>query len=1759
MNYKSFQRLTHALPLTLTLLLALLWSVPARAGYLHANGVSLVDGTGATIIPVGPNTGAWLLSDPFWFDGVNLGGSWNQPPTDGDTSHTLLPQIQEVTGEWVKVDDNDASVSYSSGWNFLSGYNPGYNKTEHWTTTVGNTATYTFAGTQARFYGYKRYDLGYANLYVDGVFKTSVDCYAPSAATQYDALLYEVTGLTASTHNLTVIVSGSKNAASGGIQIICDGFAAGSPAAHGFSSIRQAWYDNLIAEADIAKMASLGFNSVRVPFDARLFGTITWNANGRQIITTDTNSIGFQYLDKVVQWCETYHIYAILDMHIVPFGITDDQASLDSTASLWQTIAARYRTSAFVGGYDLWNEPNWPDGNFTLNTAIANPNINSTIVYINQQLLNAIRQVDTNHLVIAEGYIWDDRIDTFFYSPATGLVTDTLQLSDPAANLALSFHRYGGTLPDVYDPASDSGPDGSDYSGTSPDYLWTIPHQKKLAAMANVPLWCGEAGYNVNDFIHTQFGILRSGTGSADFGIAGGGAFWSYKRNSSWGVVQCPSPQGDPGFNFVNQYWSQLNTWWSNGRVGAKPTPGFTPAQADAWLYAYAQSLNAANCTANLDVVDALTRFDGTSKAFVADVAIPGTIFAVNYDLGFEGVAYHETSTGANGGMRNNTVNTQTCTDPGVGYNITSFQAGEWLRYTVTCAAGSYPLKIRYNGSGASVHVLVDGVNVSGTVALPSNGNWTTYTVASVPVAASGTVKLDIVCDSGPFSLNWIQFDNGIVSVPSIPSAPVATARNAGAALSWNASLFATSYYVKRSTVSGGPYTITGTTTQTSYVDGSLANGTTYYYVISAVDSSGQSPNSAEVSVTPASPSLPVGWAGQDIGTVGFPNYANYAGGVYTVQAAGTSVWSTSDSFGYCYEPVSGDGMMTVRVASIQNTYYTAKAGIMFRDSTATNAAYAFLAVTPGGGIRYEYRSANGASAASAGNPSGTAPVWLRLVRLGSSFSGFYSADGTNWTQIGSGVAITMSTTMLAGLAVCANTNSTINVSTFDNLTTAGFGSPVTPTGLTAISGSSGITLAWAASASATSYNVKRGTVSGGPYTTIASPDSAGWVDATASNHSTYYYVVTAVNAVGESINSSEAMATLNLITLPSGWIDQDIQVQTYLGSADFSNTAVFTVRGSGTNIWSSADSFNYCYKSVSGTGTITARVTSLQNTNSGAKAGVMWRESTGANARFAMVSVTPGGSIRFDRRSSTGGSVSATTVTGAAPVWVRITRGNSNKFYAYYSADGVTWTQIGSSSTISMATSALVGMAVTAVNQNALNTATFDRVSAPGFVPPSAPTGLTSTSLSTAVNLSWNAAVSATSYSVKRAIASGGPYSVIASTTGVTWSDATASNHTSYYYIVTAVGIPGESANSSEVIGMPNLVTIPTTWSDQDVGSNGTLGSADYSSGVFTLRGSGTWIWSTADSFHFCYQPFTGDGTISARVLTIQNTDTYAQAGVMFRESLAANSRYVYMGVTYGGGIRLEYRATTGGAAASIAVTSGSAPAWVKLVRTGSNFSGFSSVDGSTWSSVGTAVVSMATAAYEGLAVSAHNNTALNTATFDNVITPVPYAPPSAVTDLTITTMSAGAALKWSPVAGAAGYTIKRAAGLSGSYVTVATGVTGSGFTDTSGSLVRGMLYYYTISGTNSIGEGSNATRVAAMPLLPFPKLQCIAGSAVVSLVSSAGVTYQLQTGDVLGSGTWSNVGAPVAGNDGTIQTTDTNATQGSRRFYQVQLLLPP
>ena len=85
---------------------------------------------------------------------------------------------------------------------------------------------------------------------------------------------------------------------------------------------------------------------------------------------------------------------------------------------------------------------------------------------------------------------------------------------------------------------------------------------------------------------------------------------------------------------------------------------------------------------------------------------------------------------------------------------------------------------------------------------------------------------------------------------------------------------------------------------------------------------------------------------------------------------------------------------------------------------------------------------------------------------------------------------------------------------------------PAAPTNLSATAGNQQVTLIWTASGGATSYNVKRGTASGGPYTTVGSPAGTTYADTSLTNATAYYYVVTAVNATGESGNSNQATAT---------------------------------------------------------------------------------------------------------------------------------------------------------------------------------------------------------------------------------------------------------------------------------------------------------------------------------------------------------------------------------------------------------------------------------------------------------------------------------------------------------------------------------------------------------------------------------------------------------------------------------------------------------
>jgi len=286
----------------------------------------------------------------------------------------------------------------------------------------------------------------------------------------------------------------------------------------------------------------------------------------------------------------------------------------------------------------------------------------------------------------------------------------------------------------------------------------------------------------------------------------------------------------------------------------------------------------------------------------------------------------------------------------------------------------------------------------------------------------------------------------------------------------------------------------------------------------------------------------------------------------------------------------------------------------------------------------------------------------------------------------------------------------------------SGTSSPTTPTapdslGIS-VASSSQLNLGWADRASdETGYYVERSTSSGSGFTQIASlgANSTYYENTGLTAGTTYYYRVRAYNSSGTSAYSNEASATTQAAgsSLPSPWVTADIGAVGATGSASYSG-GTFTVIGSGADIWGTADEFRYVYQPSSDTCEMRARVAAVQNTNSWAKAGVMIRESTAAGSRWAAVLITPGNGVTFQWRATTGGSCSYVQVTGVtAPRYVRIQRAANNVFQAYYSSNGTTWTQIGSNQTISMASSATLGLAVTSHNDGTLCTSTLDNVTA--------------------------------------------------------------------------------------------------------------------------------------------------------------------------------------------------------------------------------------------------------------------------------------------------------------------------------------------------------------------------------------------------------------------------------------------------------------
>src|SRR5207237_5866856 len=94
--------------------------------------------------------------------------------------------------------------------------------------------------------------------------------------------------------------------------------------------------------------------------------------------------------------------------------------------------------------------------------------------------------------------------------------------------------------------------------------------------------------------------------------------------------------------------------------------------------------------------------------------------------------------------------------------------------------------------------------------------------------------------------------------------------------------------------------------------------------------------------------------------------------------------------------------------------------------------------------------------------------------------------------------------------------------------------------------------------------------------------------------------------------------------------------------------------------------------------------------------------------------------------------------------------------------------------------------------------------------------------------------------------------------------------------------------------------------------------GELDSASSIFSVAGAGADVWGSADALHYVYEPLSGDGSIVARVTSVQNTNVWAKAGVMIRETVAPGSAQAFMLLSYSKGTAFQRRQVTGGASVS-------------------------------------------------------------------------------------------------------------------------------------------------------------------------------------------------------------------------------------------------
>ena len=326
--------------------------------------------------------------------------------------------------------------------------------------------------------------------------------------------------------------------------------------------------DSYITENDIQMMADMGYNSVRVPINSRLF-----LQEGPGMVFEKE---GFELLDRVIDWCEQYRLYVFIDLHGAPGGQTganiddsvDDMCRLLMDADqfekglcLWEKIAERYRDRWIVGGYDLLNEPVRPvrfEGDRDLEAYVPR------LKEFYEQCIARIRRIDRKHIITLEGHHWatDTEIFTHVYDP----------------KMVIHFHRYG----------------------CSPD-LSAFQPWLDLSEKLNVPLWLGETGENTMEW----FSAMMPLAASLNIGVN----MWPWKK------MNC---ENSPCSVIPPAEWQQILEYVRSG-----VHPGYEKAQKI--LGEYLKNMLVENCNINEKLAANVFRLPGCTIAGTDFDELPGT------------------------------------------------------------------------------------------------------------------------------------------------------------------------------------------------------------------------------------------------------------------------------------------------------------------------------------------------------------------------------------------------------------------------------------------------------------------------------------------------------------------------------------------------------------------------------------------------------------------------------------------------------------------------------------------------------------------------------------------------------------------------------------------------------------------------------------------------------------------------------------------------------------------------------------------------------------------------------------------------------------------------------------------------------------------------------------------------------------------------------------------------------------------------------